>query len=264
MNMKSCKYFFAAVVIFLAMTSYGIGAATTTAQETPATVFSPEPTQGPDADFYTFYQFDKDFQTIYLDLLSAGQRSTQTPYNNYTFGPFGHAGALVEGYATWTGNNVHRSIYIVDVAAGPAGTEVVLHRYRRTDVLSPVDDKMTVVPTDSLKLPLTGGTQARCYMVGNLDFIYIATNQSNKIVRLRKATFKAELIDEDFFTKQITGITTNDYGYVQITGDDVPGYPPLALVHAPGGTVIATGPAAIMATSKTGVTISNLPAQDFE
>jgi hypothetical protein len=127
----------------------------------------------PDADFYTSYSFFGGSQSV--DYLVCGA----TPLGEGcdgggNIGPFGRVGCMIEGVAaTVSGNAVTRAIYIVDVNSGKTGNGVTLYRYLKTDTVdSEDDDSVSVVLTNTVPLPLTGGAKAMCTIAGTANFLY--------------------------------------------------------------------------------------------
>src|ERR1041384_5333913 len=109
-------------------------------------------------------------------------------YGSGTLGPFCKAGGNIEGYPTTdlSTNTVTRSIYVVDTAAGTNQNAVTLYVYTKTDMISPSFDMVTVTLSNTINLPLVGGTSASASMAANKKFVVIGTNLSDQAVEVQK------------------------------------------------------------------------------
>lgn len=214
----------------------------------------------PDANLYTQYFFITGYQN--LDWSVCG--STQSNTGCYAFGilgPFGQVGALIEGNPSVnaTTNTVTRLIYIVDVAVG-GGTEVILHVYKKTDVVTSSWDTVTVTPTRSVILPLIGGPTALCSMAANNGYLFIGTDQSPQAVQVQKSTLAMTQVGDFFPPINVTSITADKYGYVNVTfGGFVGGDNGVYQVGPDGKLVGSGGGAWFMLDTLRGLSTATLP-----
>ena len=125
---------------------------------------------------------------------------------------FGHVGAMVEGTPNWFENAVARDVFIVDVASGAAGNEVVLYRYEITNTVSPPYDTVSYKLLKTVPLPLIGGATVRCSMAASAGYLYIGTNKSTSAVQVTKQTYA--IVDVGGFSNEptVTAITADDLG----------------------------------------------------
>lgn len=178
----------------------------------------PAPSGPPDATLYTTYGLSSDEQTVYWSVCGSTQGSSGC-YASGSLGPFGRAGALMEGNPSVNlqTNTVTRAIYVVDIANGSGGTGVVLYVYKKTDVVSSTFDTVTVSLFKSISLPLTGGTTAVCSMAANNGFLFIGTDQSPQAVKVQKSDFTVTQLGGFSPPINVTAITADQYGYVTVT-----------------------------------------------
>jgi hypothetical protein len=122
----------------------------------------------PDSTLYTTYLFGTNYQSVSWVVCGSTQQSSGC-YSSGSLGPFGKAGTLLEGYPAINlkTNTVTRKIYVLDIAAGSGGTDVILYVYKKTDVITPSYDAATTSLTATVRLPLTGGGSARGSMAAN-------------------------------------------------------------------------------------------------
>src|SRR5262249_14313275 len=98
-----------------------------------------------DATLYT--RFDTDPNQRIIDWNVCGSRPDSSGcYGSGRLGPFGRAGALMEGEPTTNriANTVTRAIYVLDPASGPNQNEVVLYVYTKVDTITTDSDTVTV------------------------------------------------------------------------------------------------------------------------
>lgn len=146
--------------------------------------------------------------------------STQQTSGCYGFGflgPFGKAGALLEGNPSInvTTNTATRSIYIVDVASGPNRNAVKLYVYRKSDTVTSSSDSVSVVLGRTVNLPITGGVSASSYMAANNNFLFIGTDQSPFVLKVQKGTFAITEVSAPS-PANVSAITTDKYGHVEV------------------------------------------------
>lgn len=172
----------------------------------------------PDSTLYTNYFLDTAHTSLNWvvcgrTLLSSGC------YGAGKLGPFGKVGAILEGnqFANLSTSTVGRFIYILDVASGTTLDGVTLYVYRKTDVVSPSSDTVTVTLSKTVSLPLVGGSTALASMAANNNFIFMGTNQSPNAVRLQKSNFAIAQSGGFSPPLNVAAITANKYGYITVT-----------------------------------------------
>ena len=175
-----------------------------------------------------------------------------------SFGPFGHVGAMIEGSPTWFQNAVARDVFIVDVAGGAAGNEVVLYRYEITNTVSPPYDAVSYKLLKTVTLPLIGGATVRCSMAANAGFLHIGTNKITFAVQVTKQTFA--ITDVGGFSDEptVSAITADDRGYVTIafSGSGTGG----SYVYGPTGEPVQDGGGAtFLLPSTQGLSTQDVP-----
>jgi hypothetical protein len=149
-------------------------------QEAPAVVAAP------DSTLYTSYYPSSGYKNISYVVCGSTQDS-EGCYASGTLGPFGHAGALIEGNAHTKENSVIHDIYIVDLGNGSAASEVKLYVYKKIDIVTSSSDTVTVQLVNTVPLPLIGGGAARCSMAVNGGFLFVGTDKSPAAVRVQKS-----------------------------------------------------------------------------
>jgi hypothetical protein len=176
-------------------------------------------------------------------------------------GPFGKIGTMLEGNPTVKrkANSVTRNIYVVDVAAGPQGNQVVLYVYKKTDAVTQSSDTITVALTNTVTLPLTGGTTAQCAMAANDGFLFIGTDQTPEAVRVQKSDLSVATIGGFSPPINVTSITSDQYGYVAVTFGTSGGETG-NVEFGPNGEGVGDGGGAwFMAGTGLGLATSNIP-----
>jgi hypothetical protein len=171
----------------------------------------------PDATVYTFYFLD----AAHTDAAwsTCGQvGNTGGCFNGGSLGPFGKIGALMEGKpkVDRSTNTVTRNIYVLDVAAGSNLDQVQLYVYTKTDAITSDFDGVTVTLSNTISLPLRGGTLTRGSMAANDKFLFIGTSRSPDVIEVQKHTFAVTDIPGGF-SRNVNAITANQYGYVTVT-----------------------------------------------
>src|SRR5205807_7934364 len=144
-----------------------------------------------DATLYTRYNMDRAHTSVGWNVCGSLPGSSGC-YGSGSLGPFGRAGALLEGEPTTDliANTVTRAIYVLDIASGPNQNEVVLYVYTKVDTITTDSDTVTVTLTQTISLPLVGGTSPMTpQMAANKQFLFIGTDQSQQAVVLDKRTF---------------------------------------------------------------------------
>jgi len=170
------------------------------------------PAAAPDAGLFTTYTIYDSGTTV--DWVVCGSTSeSEGCYDSGSLGPFVQVGAMLESNASVSGDTVTRHIYVVD--SGPAS--VVLYVYKKTDTVTSSFDTTVVTLTNTITLPLTGGTTATCSMAANNDFLFIGTNQGEQGVMVQKSNLKLTKLGIYIVGINITSITSDAYGYVTVT-----------------------------------------------
>lgn len=182
-------------------------------------------------------------------------------YASGSLGPFGRVGALMEGnpFVNLTTNTVTRAIYVVDSASGIPGNQVVLHVYKKTDVVGSTFDTVTVTPLKNVLLPLAGGSTALVSMAANHGFLFIGTDQSPQAVRVQKNNLTVTQVGGFSPPINVTAITADNYGYVTVTQGHGSGASGFAVYNANGAPQESGGGANFMLNTLTAVTNATLP-----
>ncbi len=117
-----------------------------------------------------------------------------------------------------------RYVYAVDIATGSGSNGVTLYVYKKTDVITPSFDTVTVTLFRTVALPLTGGLTASASMAANSKFVFIGTNQSMFCVKVQKSNFA--ITESGSFEPPIpvTAITADAYGFVNVAFGDFAGF----------------------------------------
>lgn len=170
-----------------------------------------------DSTLYTNYFLSGTTGVSYVVCGSTQQSSGC--YGSGTLGPFGKIGAMLEGNPSTNlkTNTVSRTIYVLDVAYGPNGNEVALYVYKKSDTISPTFDTIAVTLTNTIVLPLTGGSTAQASMAANAGFLFIGTDQSPLAVRVQKSKFAQVQVGGFSPPINVTAITSNKAGYATVT-----------------------------------------------
>ena len=171
-----------------------------------------------DATLYTRYNTDIAHTTVNWNVCGSLPGSSGC-YGSGSLGPYGKAGALLEGEPTTDANQntVTRAIYVLDYKSGPNQNEVVLYVYTKVDTITTDSDTVTVTLSQTISLPLVGSTSAMTpQMAANKQFLFIGTDQSQQPVVLDKRTFSVTQLG-GFPPSNVFGIFANQYGYATIT-----------------------------------------------
>jgi hypothetical protein len=169
--------------------------------------------------FYTTYFFGTGY--TYVNLVVCGStRTSEGCYGSASLGPFGHAGALIEGQESQPSRGVTtRDIYVVDEAAGD-GTGVTLYVYKKTVTVDAPYATVAVNLTSTVPLPLTGGTGSNTFVAADDGYLFIGTDQSPFAVRVDKSDLSFGEIGGFEPAADVSSITANDKGYVTVTFGD--------------------------------------------
>jgi hypothetical protein len=175
----------------------------------------------PDDTLYATFYFDPGYHNATL-VVCGSTKSSDGCYGSAILGPFGRVGSIIEGNQVVSGNQVTRSIYVVDEAAGN-GTAVKLSVYRKTDIVTAYYDTTTVKLLRTIALPLSGGVQATTFMAANAAYLYVGTNQSTSAVRIRKSDLAMASIGGFSPPMTVSSIASDSYGHVSVTFGSVQG-----------------------------------------
>lgn len=182
----------------------------------------------------------------YVDWLTCGSdHSGKACFGSGQIGPFGRVGCMIEGVPDYIGDSVTRAIYIVDVSTGTGGPGVTLFRYLKTDAIDPTtgNDSVSVVLTNTISLsaPLEGGANATCLMAGTGSFLFIGTDQTSTVLRVRKGplTFITEI--EGITGDKTQYITADEYGFVSVGYTNLASGTDYYVMYSPNGTYYAGG-----------------------
>jgi len=191
----------------------------------------------PDINLYTTYSL---YGPQYISWVVCGSTSqNEGCYDSGSMGPFGHAGAIIESNETVTGNTVTRNVYVVDDASG-GGTGVTLYVYQKTDVVTSSFDTTTISLTNTVPLPLTGGSHVTTYMAANSGYLFIGTNLGQFAVRVQRAGLSLGMIGGFSPPINVASITANNYGYVTVNFGG-PGNPGGFYMFGPNGGAVEDG-----------------------
>jgi hypothetical protein len=172
-----------------------------------------------DGTLYTRYNMDPAHTTVNWNVCGSLPGSSGC-YGSGSLGPFGRVGALMEGEPKTDriANTVTRAIYVLDTGSGPTQNEVVLYVYTKVDTITTDDDKVTVTLSQTLSLPLVGGTNPHsAQMAANTLFLFIGTDQSPEAVQIDKRTFSITQLGGFSPPLNLFGIFGDQYGYVTLT-----------------------------------------------
>ena len=158
-------------------------------------------------------------------------------------GPFGKVGALIEGNPSTdqSTGTVSRAIYVLDVASGSNLNGVTLYVYTRTDVISPSDDMVSVTLSNTISLPLLGGSSALASMAANAKVLVVGTNQSPDAIVIQKRNFHMTQIAGGFPPINVDTITSDQYGYITATFGSFNSNDTAFVVLGPDGTTQGSG-----------------------
>jgi hypothetical protein len=168
-----------------------------------------------DATLFTGYTLFNDYSGVSF-FVCGSVPGSEGCYGSGTLGPFKHIGSMLEGGPRTVGNVVSRNIYVVDVAGGTSGTDVVLYRYLLTNTVSPPYDAVAYKLLKQVTLPLIGGAKARCSMAANALYLFIGTDQSPAAVRVTKNGLAMQPVGGS--SGNVASITTDANGFVIVNG----------------------------------------------
>ena len=192
-----------------------------------------------DATLFTNYDILPGFESVNWTVCGSLPGSDGC-YGGGTLGPFGYAGALMEGPPSTKGSTVTRDIYALDVGAGN-GTSVVLYVYKKTDTITSSIDSVSVTLSKTIDLSLTGGKSAVISMAANARFLFVGTNQGGVAIQIQKNNFKqTELLDQSSGGGVVTAITVDQYGFVTLNWIDSSGASANS-VYNPDGELVQEG-----------------------
>lgn len=197
-----------------------------TAAALPVTALAarPSPSEAgapPDQNLLAQYSFDNAYSNVYFSVCGSLPGSSGC-YGGGTLGPFGHAGALIEGdeVTSMNGTVVKRNIYVLDDKAG--GTGVKLYTYERTDNINGASDSVSVSLLGATTIPLIGGDNVRSYMAADTNYLFIGTSLSQSAQRIGKFDDTVQALggfsgSEPLY---VSAITTSKSGAVIVTYSD--------------------------------------------
>jgi len=194
----------------------------------------------PDAGLYTSYFLSSDYTGVTF-VVCGSVPGSDGCYGSGSLGPFGHVGAMVEGNAKIVGNVVKHDIYVVDVAGGASGKEVILNIYTLTNTVNPPNDAVTYELTKQLSLPLTGGEAPRCSLADNGKFLFVGTDRSTSAAVVAKDGYAVTSYGGFSNNPTVAAITTDNRGYVIVAFGANAGGPGGNIEFNPDGTVAGDG-----------------------
>lgn len=169
------------------------------------------------------YEFETASETnpAFNDLVFSDCGSTPTTsgcFGSSTLGPFGNIGAVLGGVITWRADTLRQHIYVLDAAAGPHHTEVVLYDYLKTDVYDPNSGNVVASAklVNSATVPLTGRSKTRAWLAGSGDFLYAGTSASTVAAVIQTGTLASSSYGGFSPPVAVGSITVNNYGYVSL------------------------------------------------
>jgi hypothetical protein len=214
-----------------------------------------------DATLFTTYTINSAHTDINWSVCGSTAGSSGC-YGSGGIGPFGKAGAILEGNPSTnvTKGTVTRSIYVLDVGYGTSGDGVALYIYKKVDTITSSFDTVVVTLSKTVALPLTGGSSALASMAANTGFLFIGTNQSSQGVRVQKSNSAIVTIPGFSPPINVAAITSDKYGYVTVTFGSFNGGESGFYVYGPNGTLQEDGGGApFMANTMQAVLPSTLP-----
>ena len=215
----------------------------------------------PDSTLYTSYILGTGYQTVSWFVCGSTQES-EGCFASGSLGPFGQAGAMIEGNPSVNGNVVTRAIYVVDSAAGTSGTGVKLSIYKKTDTVTSSTDTVSVTLVRTATLPLIGGATALCSLGANNGFLFIGTDQSPNVVRVQKSNLVMTQFGGFSPPLNVSAVTTDKYGYVAVTYGGF-GTTDANIEFGPDGQEVGDGGGAwVMLGTTTGLSTLTLPTTD--
>jgi hypothetical protein len=194
----------------------------------------------PDAGLYTGYYLSSDYTGVTF-IVCGSVPGSDGCYGFGTLGPFGHIGAMVEGNGKIVGSVVNHDIYVVDVAGGANGKEVILNSYTLTNTVNPPYDTVTYELTKQLSLPLSGGKEVRCSLADNGKFLFVGTDKSTSAVVVAKDGYAVTSVGGFSNNPTVAAITTDNRGYVIVAFGANSGGPGGNVDFGPDGTVVSDG-----------------------
>ena len=221
------------------------------------------PTNPPDYTLYTSYFFSTGYQSVHW-VVCGSTAESEGCYGSGSVGPFGQAGALIEGNPSvdTATSTVTRYVYIVDSAAG-TGTSVDLYVYKKTDVVTSDYDTTTFTLEKTVSLPLTGGATVTTLMAANSGYLFIGTNQSTLGVRVQKSNLAVTQVGGFSPPIPVTSSTADKYGYVTVTFGGSTGGESGFYQFGPDGSGVGDGGGAwFMLSTDIGLTTATLPTSD--
>src|ERR1700691_1129348 len=211
------------------------------------------PSAPPDANLFTSYFFESNFQNVTWIVCGSTQESSGC-FGSGQLGPFGTVGAMIEGDPVVSGNTVTRALFVAD--CNSSGNGVELYGYKKVDTVTTSYDTTTVTLIKQIALPLTGGSTATCSMVANKHLLFIASDQGG-VVEVKKSNLSVTQLSG--FQPPIV-MTADQYGFVTITSGSFGNNGGSFEQFNPEGEGVQDGGGAwFMLGTQTGVSTGNLP-----
>jgi hypothetical protein len=137
-----------------------------------------------------------------------------------TLSGFASACALIEGSPRTLDNVMTRAIYVLD--RGVSTSDIVaLYVFKRTDTFTPTSDTVTIIPTATVPLGMTGGASAQCFLAANNKSVYAATDARSQVVSIRKSNLGLGTEGNFGPGDHIASIAADDRGYVAFNATGV-------------------------------------------
>jgi hypothetical protein len=219
------------------------------------------PPAPPDATLYNSYVPSVGYQNITWFVCGSTQ-TTEGCYASGTLGPFGTAGAMIEGNASanLTTGTVTRAIYVVDTATGSAGNGVTLYVYKQVETVTSSTVTVTITLTRTVPLPLVGGSSSLCSIAANNLFLFIGTDQSPYVLRVQKGNLAMAQFGGFEPPMNVSSVTSDKYGFVTATFGGFTSSQNGFIQFAPNGNSVGGGGGAwFMLNTMEGISTSTLP-----
>jgi len=174
-----------------------------------------------DAGLYAAYQSGNSFRSLYFSVCgrtlgSEGCYGGASLYPNGVQGAvFGKIGAFMESGPVTQGSRVTRYIYVLDIAAGKNKDAVVLHVFRRLDLLVQGGDRVSAEFVKAIRLRLKGGADSAPSMAASDVAIFVGTQKAVNVVRISKKDLSVSGSDK-LAAGSVLSITSDPRGYVSI------------------------------------------------
>ncbi|HEX3664850.1 MAG TPA: hypothetical protein VHU23_06440 [Rhizomicrobium sp.] len=166
------------------------------------------------SNLFATYSASQDGTSVSFSVCGSVQEA-EGCFGGGSFGPFGHACAVIEGKPKTKGDVVTRDVYVLDKGAQSDST-AVLDVYKRTDTITSSSDTIQVSLTKAVSLGLPGGPSTECSMGAGKDYVFAATTASTQVAAINMSTLAVSLEGGFSPPATVTSITADDRGYVSV------------------------------------------------